>query len=80
MPRQSPAGRRAPAANTNEFTQAEFNFAVFGVSPSAYEATLVSDNSRYDQFAEETLSSHRSGANRLNIFEEMEDATTVTGS
>jgi cytochrome c peroxidase len=47
------AGRRAPAADTNEFTQAEFNFAVFwGLAIQAYEATLVSDNSRYDQFAE----------------------------
>jgi hypothetical protein len=47
------AGRKAPAANTNEFTQAEFNFALFwGLAIQAYEATLVSDNSRYDQFAE----------------------------
>jgi cytochrome c peroxidase len=47
------AGGKAPAANTNEFTQAEFNFAVFwDLSIQAYEATLVSDNSRFDQFAE----------------------------
>src|SRR5260370_7583269 len=46
-------GRKAPAANTNEFTQAEFNFAAFwGLAVQAYEATLVSDNSRFDQFAE----------------------------
>jgi cytochrome c peroxidase len=47
------AGRKAPAANSNEFTQAEFNFAVFwGLAIQAYEATLVSDNSRFDQFAD----------------------------
>jgi cytochrome c peroxidase len=47
------AGRKTPAANTNEFTQAEFNFAlIWGLAIQAYEATLVSDNSRFDQFAE----------------------------
>jgi cytochrome c peroxidase len=47
------AGRQAPAANTSEYTQAEFNFGVFwGLAIQAYEATLVSDNSPYDQFAE----------------------------
>lgn len=47
------AGRTAPAMNTNEFAQAEFNFAVFwGLAIEAYESTLVSDNSPYDQFAE----------------------------
>jgi len=47
------AGRKTPAANTNEFTQSEFNFAVFwGLAIQAYEATLVSDNSRFDQFSE----------------------------
>jgi cytochrome c peroxidase len=47
------AGRKAPAANTNEFTQAEFNFAVFwGLAIQAYEATLVSGDSRFDQFSE----------------------------
>ncbi len=50
------AGRTAPAANTNEYTQAEFNFAVFwGLAIEAYEATLVSDNAPYDQFAEGNL-------------------------
>ena len=39
--------------NTNEFSQAEFNFSMFwGVAIQMYEATLVSDNSRFDQFME----------------------------
>jgi hypothetical protein len=47
------AGRTAPAASTSEFTQAEFNFALFwGLAIQAYETTLVSDNSRFDQFSE----------------------------
>ena len=47
------AGRKAPAAGTNEFTQAEFNFAVFwGLAIQAYEATLVSDDARFDQFSD----------------------------
>jgi hypothetical protein len=46
-------GRTAPAATTGEYAQAEFNFGLFwGLAIQAYEATLVSDNSPYDQFAE----------------------------
>jgi cytochrome c peroxidase len=46
-------GRSAPTASTNEFTQAEFNFDLFwGLAIQAYEATLVSDDSRFDQFSE----------------------------
>ena len=37
----------------NEFSQVEFNFALFwGLSIQAYEATLVSDDTRYDRFAD----------------------------
>jgi cytochrome c peroxidase len=47
------AGRKGEAASTSEFTQAEFNFPLFwGLAIQAYEATLVSDNSSFDQFAE----------------------------
>ena len=47
------AGKKAPAAGTSEFTQAEFNFAMFwGLAIQAYEATLVSDNARFDQFSD----------------------------
>jgi cytochrome c peroxidase len=39
--------------NTDEYSQAEFNFSMFwGVAIQMYEATLVSDNSRFDQFME----------------------------
>jgi cytochrome c peroxidase len=39
--------------NTNEYTLAEFNFSMFwGVAVQMYESTLVSDNSRFDQFME----------------------------
>ena len=47
------AGRKGPAATTSEFTQAEFNFAVFwGLAIQEYESTLVSDNAPFDQFSD----------------------------
>ena len=37
--------------NTNEYSQMEYNFSLFwGVAIQMYESTLVSDNSRFDQF------------------------------
>ncbi|HZI56541.1 MAG TPA: cytochrome c peroxidase, partial [Verrucomicrobiae bacterium] len=37
--------------NTNEYSQMEYNFSMFwGVAIQLYESTLVSDNSRFDQF------------------------------
>jgi cytochrome c peroxidase len=65
-------GKAAAASgnNTNEFTQAEFNFALFwGLAIQAYEATLVSDDSPFDRFSEGfggTLSLEQQ--NGLNIF------------
>jgi cytochrome c peroxidase len=39
--------------NTNEYSQMEYNFSMFwGVAIQLYEATLVSNNSRFDQFME----------------------------
>ncbi|HEU4417178.1 MAG TPA: cytochrome c peroxidase [Candidatus Angelobacter sp.] len=39
--------------NTDEYSQMEYNFSMFwGVAIQMYEATLVSDNSRFDQFME----------------------------
>jgi cytochrome c peroxidase len=39
--------------NTNEYSQMEYNFSMFwGVAIQMYEATLVADNSRFDQFME----------------------------
>ena len=39
--------------NTNEYSLAEFNFSMFwGVAIQMYESTLVSDDSRFDQFME----------------------------
>ena len=39
--------------NTNEYSQMEYNFSMFwGVAIQLYEATLVSNNSRLDQFLE----------------------------
>ncbi len=41
------------AQNTDEYSMMEYNFSMFwGVAIQAYEATLVSDSSRFDQFAE----------------------------
>ncbi len=38
--------------NTGQFSQIEYNFALFwGLAIQAYEATLVSDNAPFDQFA-----------------------------
>ncbi|HEY3771176.1 MAG TPA: cytochrome c peroxidase [Candidatus Angelobacter sp.] len=40
-------------ANTNEYSQMEYNFSMFwGVAIQMYESTLVSDNSRFDQFVD----------------------------
>jgi cytochrome c peroxidase len=39
--------------NTDEYSQMEYNFSLFwGVAIQMYESTLVSDNSRFDQFME----------------------------
>jgi cytochrome c peroxidase len=39
--------------NTDEYSQMEYNFSMFwGVAIQMYESTLVSDNSRFDQFAQ----------------------------
>lgn len=39
--------------NTSRYSQMEYNFALFwGMAVQAYEATLVSDNAPYDQYAE----------------------------
>jgi cytochrome c peroxidase len=44
-------GRRAPTRPLAEFTQAEYNFALFfGLAIQAYESTLISDESRYDLY------------------------------
>jgi cytochrome c peroxidase len=41
------------AHNTDEYSQMEYNFSMFwGVAIQMYESTLVSDNSRFDQFME----------------------------
>ncbi|MGH9660954.1 MAG: cytochrome-c peroxidase, partial [Bryobacteraceae bacterium] len=43
----------APPQSTNEFTQAEFNFALFwGLALQAYQSTLISDDSPFDQFSD----------------------------
>jgi cytochrome c peroxidase len=75
-------GRRAPAANTNEFTQAEFNFALFwGLAIQAYEATLVSDNSRFDQFSEGTGQALNAVEQRgLNVFRRSNCTTCHSGA
>jgi cytochrome c peroxidase len=44
---------RGAPQNTNEYSLMEYNFSMFwGVAIELYEATQVSDNSRFDQFAE----------------------------
>jgi len=57
-------------ANTNQFTQMEYNFALFwGVAVQAYESTLVSGASPYDQFASGNRNALTSiQAQGLNIF------------
>jgi cytochrome c peroxidase len=47
------AGKTGAPANTAEFTQAEYNFALFwGLAVQAYQATLVSADTRFDRFSE----------------------------
>ena len=51
------SGKTTPprARPSGEFTQAEFNFALFwGLAIQAYEATLVSDQAPFDRFSEGT--------------------------
>src|SRR6266851_5657756 len=76
------SGRKAPAANTNEFTQAEFNFAVFwGLAIQAYESTLVSDNSRFDQFSEGNNQALTAEEQRgLNLFRRNDCTECHTGA
>jgi cytochrome c peroxidase len=51
--RGDPEGRPAAAGDASAFTIAEFNFPLFfGLAVQAYEATLVSGESRFDRFAE----------------------------
>jgi len=44
-------GRFGPPTNTNEFTQAEYNFSlIWGLALYGYESTLVSNDSPFDRF------------------------------
>jgi len=63
-------GLTRPPNNTNEFSQMEYNFALFwGLAVQAYEATLVSSASPYDQFASGNRNALTSiQAQGLNIF------------
>jgi len=62
--------RTGPPSSTDEFTQAEFNFALFwGIAIQAYEATLISDDTRYDRFAEgDRTALSADEQNGLNLF------------
>ncbi|MCX6552457.1 MAG: cytochrome C peroxidase [Acidobacteria bacterium] len=43
----------AEPRSSDEFTQAEFNFPIFwGIAVQAYQATLISDDTRFDRYAE----------------------------
>jgi hypothetical protein len=75
-------GRKAPAASTGEFTQAEFNFALFwGIAIQAYESTLVSDNSRFDHFSEGNNQALTASEQRgLNLFRRNDCTNCHTGA
>jgi len=75
-------GRRGSAANTREFTQTEFNFALFwGLAIQAYEATLISDSSRFDQFSEGGAQALNTVEQRgLNVFRRSNCATCHSGA
>jgi hypothetical protein len=46
-----PTAGRAGTIGRSEFTQAEYNFALFfGLAIQAYESTLISDDTRYDRY------------------------------
>jgi cytochrome c peroxidase len=70
-------GMAAPAADSDQFTQAEYNFPLFfGLAIQAYEATLNSDDSRFDRFAEgnsDALTSAEQAG--LRVFQSRGDCT-----
>ena len=74
-------GRQAPAQNTTEFTLTEYNFALFfGLAVQAYEATLVSDDTRFDRFAEgEAAALTAQEQNGMRVFRGNECADCHTG-
>ena len=49
-------GKTAPASSANQFTQSEFNFALFfGLAVQAYESTLIADDTPMDRFLEGSI-------------------------
>lgn len=73
--------RQGPAANTNEFLAAEYNFAlIFGLAVQAYETTLVSDDAPWDRFSEGTATALTAQQqDGLRIFNGIECANCHSG-
>lgn len=72
----------AGAANSSsDFTQAEFNFALFwGIAIQAYQSTLVSDDTPFDRFSEgNTRALTSDEQNGLRVFRNSECTTCHAG-
>jgi cytochrome c peroxidase len=64
-----PAKGETCPANTQEYTQMEYNFSLFwGVAIQAYESTLVADQTPFDKFLEQQQTYTLTGNNESNSY------------
>jgi len=64
-----PARNQACPANTQEYTQMEYNFSLFwGVAIQQYESTLIADQTPLDKYLEQQQSYTLTGENRSNSY------------
>lgn len=64
-----PAANQVCPANTQEYTQMEYNFSLFwGVAIQAYESTLIADQTPLDKYLEQQQSYTLTGDNRSNSY------------
>lgn len=65
----NPAKRQSCPANTQEYTQMEYNFSLFwGVAIQAYESTLVADQTPLDKYLEQQHTRTLTGDNHSNSY------------
>jgi hypothetical protein len=64
-----PAKHQACPANTQEYTEMEYNFSLFwGVAIQAYESTLIADQTPLDQYLEQQHTYTLTGNNQANSY------------
>ena len=65
----NPAAFEACAANTNDYSQMEYNFSLFwGVAIQMYESTLIADQTPLDKFLEQQQTYSLTGDNLKNFY------------